>query len=1072
MPRRPTAQASPAARVVALERRMTLLAWLHRRLGYDDTRALLADLGQVDEGFDADGQSHAFARIASRANRLDGITTGDLERYDGNIRRALAGMNAGRPTPVTLRYFQYLAALYAEIFLDHRCNRRDAMLASLNGFIRERNIGRRPSEPRFERFLESDLDKLAVWMATGSGKTLLLHLNYRQFLHYHTAPLDNIVLITPNEGLSEQHLAEMAGSNIPCRRFELDGHPAIDRHTVNVTEITKLVLEKRGAGRSVPVEAFEGDNLIFVDEGHKGSGGDAWRQVREAIGATGFTFEYSATFGQALTAARNDALTAEYGKAIAFDYSYRHFYNDGHGKDFHIVNLLQDPGEHTDMLLLANLLSLHEQHVVFRENAEAARRYNLEQPLWALVGASVNAVYSEKKRKRSDVLTAIRFVHRFLSDRVWAVTAIDRLLAGDSGLAGPQGDLFGGKFDYLGNTDAASVYADILKNTLHAPSAGGLHLCDIAGAEGELGLKVSGAEEYFGLIYIGDTAAFRKLVEADDAGITIEVDAISGSLFDGINRPGTTIEILIGARKFLEGWNSWRVSNMGLLNLGRSEGAQIIQMFGRGVRLRGLDMSLKRSAALGGRHPAYVKTLETLNVFALRANYMARFRDYLEREGVATEEPLQLELPIRPSERWLAAGLFVPGLDEGRDFQDEVEAVLAPLAGTRVTLDLAGGAQAISSGDVIETMEASSGTEGRIPAAALDLVDWNAAYLDVVEHVIGRGFGNLAVSPRSLRKIIEDPAAYVLVADQRLTSPATLADMNDLQEAVAAILRRYADRLYGGHHRRWQSNHMHYRRLDHDDANLRFNREAGEAAAKYIVSAPASQAEWMEDVRRLADTDALYDEESDELPRIHFDRHLYQPLLIEAAGLSSDIKTIPPRLNTSERRFVEDLRAFWAAGRTSGQAGRIEIFLLRNLSRGKGVGFFEERGFYPDFILWIKDGTAQRIVFIEPHGMMHARAYPRDEKAQLHERLPEIAAAMALPPQVSRIDLDAFIVSATPFNDLRPQYGDGSWTREQFAEKHILFQEDGAMSATSGDDYIAAILGCRDHQASSDQELF
>ena len=31
---------------------------------------------------------------------------------------------------------------------------------------------------------------------------------------------------------------------------------------------------------------------------------------------------------------------------------------------------------------------------------------------------------------------------------------------------------------------------------------------------------------------------------------------------------------------------------MGLLNIGRSEGAQIIQMFGRGVRLRGLDMSL------------------------------------------------------------------------------------------------------------------------------------------------------------------------------------------------------------------------------------------------------------------------------------------------------------------------------------------------------------------------------------------------------------------------------------------------------------------------------------------------
>ena len=37
----------------------------------------------------------------------------------------------------------------------------------------------------------------------------------------------------------------------------------------------------------------------------------------------------------------------------------------------------------------------------------------------------------------------------------------------------------------------------------------------------------------------------------------------------------------------MEGWNSWRVSNMGLLNIGRNEGSEIIQLFGRGVRLRG-----------------------------------------------------------------------------------------------------------------------------------------------------------------------------------------------------------------------------------------------------------------------------------------------------------------------------------------------------------------------------------------------------------------------------------------------------------------------------------------------------
>ena len=127
----------------------------------------------------------------------------------------------------------------------------------------------------------------------------------------------------------------------------------------------------------------------------------------------------------------------------------------------------------------------------------------------------------------------------------------------------------------------------------------------------------------------------------------IEEDAIADSLFEGINEPDTSVEILIGAKKFMEGWNSWRVSNMGLLNIGRKEGSEIIQLFGRGVRLRGKDFTLKRSSALDGAHPEHVPLLETLNIFAVRANYMSQFREYLEKEGVETRGDVELPLPIR-----------------------------------------------------------------------------------------------------------------------------------------------------------------------------------------------------------------------------------------------------------------------------------------------------------------------------------------------------------------------------------------------------------------------------------------
>jgi hypothetical protein len=162
----------------------------------------------------------------------------------------------------------------------------------------------------------------------------------------------------------------------------------------------------------------------------------------------------------------------------------------------------------------------------------------------------------------------------------------------------------------------------------------------------------------------------------------------SESLIDGINEPETTVEILIGAKKFMEGWNSWRVSNMGLLNIGRKEGSEIIQLFGRGVRLRGKDFTLKRSSALDGRHPEHLPLLETLIIFAVRANYMSQFREYLQKEGVETEGDVELPLPIRTNDDFLGRGLVVPRIPDDRSFADEADVLLDVDPGIRVRVDM------------------------------------------------------------------------------------------------------------------------------------------------------------------------------------------------------------------------------------------------------------------------------------------------------------------------------------------------------------------------------------------------
>ncbi len=1028
-----------------LEHRLVLLAWLNSLLGYEYNRDLLEDMKQADEGFDASGRSHIYHRLISRGSKVQ-ISKDDLARYDENIRAHLAAINSRRSQPITLRYFQYLAALYTEIVLDRLFNHKAQLLADLNAFVRQRNAKKLPGEPHDEPFTESDLTKLAYWMATGSGKTLILHLNYHQFLHYNKEPLDNILLITPNEGLSEQHLQELEASGIPARRFDLN-HSGLwsgGRDVVQVIEITKLVEEKRGGGVSVPVEAFEGRNLIFVDEGHKGSGGEAWRKYRDALGETGFTFEYSATFGQALSAARNDPLTAEYGKAIVFDYSYRYFYGDGYGKDFRILNLRDETDEDkTYLLLLGNLLSFYEQLRLFHDQADALRPYNLEKPLWVFVGSTVNAVYSENRQKRSDVLTVARFLHHVLENRRGGVVkGIEKLLAARSGLVTPDGmDLFAGRFPYLRETglSAPALYDDILRQVFHAPAGGGLHLCEIKSASGELGLKASGAEEYFGLIYIGDTAEFKKLVEADNSGITLEDDAIAPSLFTGINRPDTPLNILIGAKKFMEGWNSWRVSNMGLLNIGRQEGAQIIQLFGRGVRLRGKDHSLKRSAAISGNHPAHIKLLETLNIFALRANYMAQFRDYLEREGVETEPVIELPLFVWANEQVLRPGLVVPRPEEGRDFAAETMLLLAPDENIRLGVDLSVKVQALESSALgLQDARVQSGSSGRLPDESLALVDWERAYFDLLDYKARKGWSNLVIRPETLRAILEE-ATYTLVADPAVFEPRTFADHLRVQEAAVAILRKYAEAFYRRAREQWDSQNLVYRTLDLDDPNLAFNRPGvQEKKAAYIVRVPRSRSDLVAAIEQLrADIDKLITEENSILPRIHFDRSIYLPLLLKKGNvLTAD----PPPLEESEAQFVRDLKAYWEAEKDKSLDGK-EIFLLRNLSRGKGVGFFEESGFYPDFILWIVDGQKQRIVFIEPHGMLHAKAYTHDDKARLWERLPDLAREIGQRTGRQDIALDSYIISATPYDDLCQRYGDGTWSREEFAKHHILFPE-------------------------------
>src|SRR6185437_4531243 len=210
--------------------------------------------------------------------------------------------------------------------------------------------------------------------------------------------------------------------------------------------------------------------------------------------------------------------------------------------------------------------------------------------------------------------------------------------------------LFAGRFTYLNASGIkpAQVFDETLATLFNAPAGGALHVENIKGASGEVALRV-GENDPFGVINVGDDAKLVKLCE--EQGLSVSEREFSGSLFLALNKPDSTVNVLIGSKKFTEGWSSWRVSTMGLMNVGRGEGAQIIQLFGRGVRLKGYGISLKRSSKArlpeGVDRPKHIGSLETLGVFGIHADYMAQFREFLKEEGMPeNDDRIEILLPV------------------------------------------------------------------------------------------------------------------------------------------------------------------------------------------------------------------------------------------------------------------------------------------------------------------------------------------------------------------------------------------------------------------------------------------
>ena len=502
-------------------RRLVLHQWLLGLFGVERFDRLAEHLRDESlEGLDEDNV-HRFHRalcLHLPGERRPTLPDEVLLEHDQAIVAVTARLNEQRITggepPIVWKYFQYLALLFTEIYLDRWFRDPRALLAALNAHIAAFN----EDKPEADRVAPLDetasaapqLNKLAFWMATGSGKTLLMHahlLQYRRLAvsHGRARGLNRIILLTPNEGLSHQHLRELDTAGIEAEIFSKEGRGLFAGQAVEILEITKLRDET--GDRTVAVEAFEGNNLVLIDEGHRGAAAGehgAWMRFRNALCEKGFSFEYSATFGQAVKG--NPGLGELYARGTLFDYSYRWFYGDGFGKDYRIRNLEDDSS--AEWMAATSPPACSPSSSNNGSTASTRRRSvpsTWNAPLWIFVGGRVTATLA--KRDASDIVEILRFLAGYVSDRAGSVARIGEILT--RGLVSAAGEnLFAGRFVHLDTSGLSpdQVFDETLDLLFNAPRGGALHVENLKGAAGEVALRV-GDNEPFGVINVGDDAS-------------------------------------------------------------------------------------------------------------------------------------------------------------------------------------------------------------------------------------------------------------------------------------------------------------------------------------------------------------------------------------------------------------------------------------------------------------------------------------------------------------------------------------------------------------------------------------
>ncbi|GAA9144134.1 DEAD/DEAH box helicase family protein [Helicobacter pylori] len=454
---------------------------------------------------------------------------------------------------------------------------------------------------------ENFINRLAFYMATGSGKTIviiklveLLSVAIRMGL----IPKKNIMFFSANENLIKQFEKEIEKYNrgkdfskqIDFKNLKSITHKDFHRAPKDsvINQITlfyyraDLMNDEESKENLLNYKDYwdNGENYVILDEAHKGNKSESKRQaIFSLLSLKGFLFNFSATFTE-----ESDLITSVYNLSVG------EWVKLGYGKESVLLkknnlNAFKDLKDLNDrekeIALLKALLLLGMQ-----------KRYKTEgyfyDPLMLVFTHSVNV-------KNSDAEIFFKTLARVIEndDGNDFSKAKEDLL---EEIKDPEFLFSDGKDqDYkvkVFKEGLKSMDFKGLKEEVFYASNGHIEVIINPKNNQEIAFKLNTSDKVFCLIKIGDITEWicekLKSVKVVSKNLSFKEE----SYFSQIDK--SSINILVGSRTFETGWDSTRPSVILFLNIGLDDDAKklVKQSFGRGVRIESVKNQRQRLAYL------------------------------------------------------------------------------------------------------------------------------------------------------------------------------------------------------------------------------------------------------------------------------------------------------------------------------------------------------------------------------------------------------------------------------------------------------------------------------------------